>query len=49
MGGAGLGLAIAQWIAQQHHGTITVQSAPGQGSEFSVELPTVAAVEPHSR
>src|SRR5713101_3781564 len=37
--GAGLGLAIAQWIVQQHHGSIEVQSAPGKGSTFVVELP----------
>ncbi len=40
MGGAGLGLSIAQWITHQHHGTITVASTPGQGAEFSVNLPT---------
>lgn len=38
MGGAGLGLSIAQWIVQQHHGNITVSSSPGQGSEFSFTL-----------
>ena len=39
LGGAGLGLAIAQWIVQQHQGSITVQSSPGKGSTFLVELP----------
>ena len=39
MGGAGLGLSIAQWIAGQHQGTITVRSSPGEGAEFSVEIP----------
>ena len=39
MGGVGLGLAIVQWIVQQHHGTIRVSSSPGQGAEFLVELP----------
>lgn len=38
-GGAGLGLAIAQAIAQQHRGTISVTSQPGVGSCFSVCLP----------
>jgi len=38
-GGAGLGLSIAQWIVQQHHGRIYVESALGAGSIFWVELP----------
>lgn len=39
MGGAGLGLAIAQWIVEQHHGKITLESTLGAGSIFRVELP----------
>jgi heavy metal sensor kinase len=42
-GGAGLGLAIAQWIVMQHHGSIGVQSRHGQGATFRVELPMIAA------
>lgn len=38
-GGAGLGLAIARWIVQQHQGTIGVLSTPGSGSTFTVEFP----------
>jgi heavy metal sensor kinase len=41
-GGAGLGLSIAQWIVQQHHGRIYVESALGAGSIFWVELPMAA-------
>jgi signal transduction histidine kinase len=43
MGGAGLGLSIAQWIVQQHHGKIVVESALGAGSIFRVLLPLAAA------
>ncbi len=39
MGGSGLGLSIAKWIAELHHGRIEVESEPKQGSTFSVFLP----------
>lgn len=42
-GGTGLGLAIAQWIVAQHHGSIAVESRPGEGAIFRVELPRIAA------
>jgi heavy metal sensor kinase len=37
--GVGLGLSLAKWIADRHHGRITVDSQPGRGSTFSVSLP----------
>jgi heavy metal sensor kinase len=39
LGGAGIGLAIAEWIVQQHRGSITVQSRLGKGASFSVAFP----------
>ena len=39
-GGFGLGLAISQWIAQAHGGSIVATSRLGRGSMFTVHLPT---------
>ena len=38
-GGSGMGLAIAASISRAHGGDIRVDSAPGKGSSFVVELP----------
>jgi two-component system NtrC family sensor kinase len=37
--GTGLGLSVCRQIVEQHHGTISVDSQPGQGAEFRVTLP----------
>ncbi|MEI6168858.1 MAG: ATP-binding protein [bacterium] len=39
MGGTGLGLAIVKHIAIAHHGSVSVESVPGQGSTFILRLP----------
>ena len=38
-GGTGLGLPIARWIAEQHGGTISLESLLGQGTTVIVRLP----------
>ena len=38
-GGTGLGLYICHDIVKRHGGALTVQSEPGRGTTFSVELP----------
>jgi two-component system OmpR family sensor kinase len=39
-GGAGLGLAIARWIARAHDGDIELDDSSGTGTKFIVRLPT---------
>lgn len=47
-GGLGLGLFIARQIAEAHSGRIWVESKPGQGSTFHLELPgRESTLSPH--
>jgi heavy metal sensor kinase len=41
--GLGLGLSFVAWIAKAHGGTISVESAPGKGTRFTVSLPAAVA------
>jgi signal transduction histidine kinase len=38
--GSGLGLAIARQLVQAHGGAIDVESTPGQGTAFMIDLPS---------
>jgi signal transduction histidine kinase len=38
-GGAGLGLSIVKKIVEAHHGSITVEDAPGRGARFIMRFP----------
>ncbi|HSV98070.1 MAG TPA: ATP-binding protein [Spirochaetota bacterium] len=45
--GTGLGLTIVEKIILEHRGSITCRSKPGEGTEFTIELPIkVAGAEP---
>ncbi len=45
--GTGLGLSLCRGIIEGHGGTISVQSQPGHGTRFRVELPVEVAASPH--
>ncbi|MBM3933877.1 MAG: PAS domain S-box protein [SAR202 cluster bacterium] len=39
--GTGLGLSICYGIVRQHNGDLTVESVPGQGATFNIDLPII--------
>ncbi|MGH2460973.1 MAG: ATP-binding protein, partial [Chloroflexota bacterium] len=44
--GSGLGLPVVFAIVEQHHGQITVESTPGQGTTFHLAIPAPTAPDP---
>ncbi|OJU14033.1 MAG: hypothetical protein BGN86_01840 [Caulobacterales bacterium 68-7] len=44
-GGAGLGLSVARWVAEQHGGAIAARSPDGEGLTIEIRLPIAGAAE----
>ena len=48
-GGAGLGLSIARWIAEAHHGRLILARSDNNGSTFTALLPALVGVAPEAQ
>lgn len=48
-GGTGLGLAIVKKFAEEHHGSVSFESTPGEGTTFTVRVPVGAEVAAEDR
>ncbi len=46
--GTGLGLSVSYGIIQEHRGSITVDSEPGEGTVFRISLPAAADTDIHA-
>ncbi|TAN47623.1 MAG: PAS domain-containing protein [Methylococcaceae bacterium] len=44
--GTGLGLAVVECVVRAHGGSVSCESAPGQGAQFHIDLPLVTEPTP---
>ncbi len=47
-GGTGLGLTITRKLVEMMNGQFFLESIPGEGSEFRIEIPLLVVQEPHN-
>lgn len=45
VGGAGLGISVVRGILALHHGSLTLESAPGQGTSAIVRIPAISLTD----